>query len=154
MRIFMSRGGGEISGSFARVAPVAFAEKADFPLGWVVVSHRWLTAKADRRDAHGRWYRIQCDGRTIYRAIRFSGKLKGSPKQGIGEIVIDWPGWLDLNGRAEEVDNSIELSLRRVRFYDLPRVPVHHPDPAIRVAGWLGLISVGLGILSIILALV
>lgn len=143
-----------MKGKFTRISPAAFAEKVGIPAGWFVVSHRWMPEKSTRRQSHGRWFKIKSTEGEIFRILRFSVKLEGSPKSGTGEIVVDWPGWLELFGHAENVDGPIELELSEAHWWQFPRLAVSHPDPTIRLSGLLGLLSVVLGVLSVVLAVV
>ena len=143
-----------MKGNFTRISPAAFAEKVGIPAGWFVVSHRWMPEKSGRRLSHGRWFKIKSAEGEIFRILRFSASLEGSPNSGTGQIGVDWPGWLDLFGRAENVDGPIELEFSEAHWWQFPRLAVSHPDPTVRLAGLLGLLSVVLGILSVILAVV
>ncbi len=140
-----------IKGLFKRIAPASFAEKVGIPLGWVVISHHHIPEKSDRRTAHARWYHISSGGFSIYRNLRFSPRLHYGT-QSESDIVLDWVGWLDLHGRADDVDGPLELELTPVPTVLIPLMIVRHPDPTFRMMGWLALLSVALGILSIILA--
>ncbi len=141
----------KIAALFTRVSPAAFAEKVGIPLGWFVISHRHMPVKSRRRIAHGRWYRITCDGYSIYRILRFSPNLRYD-MNGECEVVLDWVGWLDLHGRADNVDGSISLEIEELPAIFTPLMAITHPDPTYRLMGWLSLISLALGILSIFLA--
>ncbi len=143
-----------MKGQFTRVSPAAFAEKIGIPAGWFVISYRWMPLRPNRRLAHGRWFKIKSSQGEIFRILRFSASLKGTPTEGKGEIVIDWPGWLDLFDRAEDVDGPIELEFSEAQWWQWPRLAVSHPDPTIRLSGILGVVSVALGVLSIILAVI
>ena len=141
-----------MKGQFTRISPAAFAEKVGILAGWFVISHRWMPEKRHRRLSHGRWFKIKSAEREVFRILRFSASLGGSPAKGTGEIVMDWPGWLDLFGQAEDVDGPIEVEFTEASWWQFPRLAVSHPDPTIRLSGLLGLLSVALGILSVILA--
>jgi hypothetical protein len=143
-----------MKGQFTRIPPADFAEKVGIPAGCFVVSHRWMLDKSHRRLSHGRWFKITSPEGEIFRILRFSPSFEGSLKSGTGQIVVDWPGWLDLFGRAENVDGPIELEFSQAHWWQFPRLAVSHPDPTIRLSGLLGLMSVALGILSVILAVV
>jgi hypothetical protein len=140
-----------IKGLFTRISPAAFAEKVGIPLGWIVISHHHMPAKSARRAAHGRWYRISCEGYSIYRILRFSPNLHYSAS-GENDLVVDWVGWLDLHGRADDVDGPISLEIATVPQIFTPLMTITHPDPTFRLMGWLALISVALGVLSVVLA--
>ena len=47
-----------MKGSFERVSPAAFAERIGIPLGWFVISHRWMPEKKQRRERHGKWFKL------------------------------------------------------------------------------------------------
>jgi len=138
-------------GVFERVSPATFAQKVGIPAGWFIVSHRCLPDKKTRRKAHGRWFRIKSSSGVIYRILRFSPNLR-SPGKKDGEIVLDWVGWLDLNDRDEEVSTPLDLEISEVPMWCLPFMVRAHPDPSYRLAGTLGLVSVVLGVLSVLFA--
>lgn len=144
--------GERIRGLFTRISPAAFTEKVGIPLGWIVISHHHMPSKSARRAAHGRWYRISCEGYSIYRILRFSPNLHYNAS-GENDFVVDWVGWLDLHGRADDVDEPISLEIVSVPLILTPLMTITHPDPTFRLMGWLALISVALGVLSVILAL-
>jgi hypothetical protein len=141
-----------MKGTFTRVSPASFAEKVGIPAGWFVISHRWMAETKRRRLAHGRWFMLRTAHGSAFRILRFSPNLDGGPSQGSGELVIDWPGWLDLFGRAENVDGPLEIEITETSWWQLPRLAIAHPDPSIRMSGLLGLLSVALGLLSVVLA--
>ena len=85
--------------------------------------------------------------------LRFSPRLKKGNYKVDAEIVIDWIGWIDLHDRDEDVDESLSLTLRRVPLWKSPWVYLKHPDPAVRLSGWMGWASTFLGMLSLYLAL-
>ncbi len=64
---------------------------------------------------------------------------------------MDWGAWLDLFGRADDVDRPLKLKVCSARWWAFPLFALAHPDPTIRLAGLLALVSVALGLLSIIL---
>lgn len=139
-----------MEGSFERVSPASFAEKTGVPLGWFVISYRWMPEKKSRRAAHGKWFKLSSSCGTIYRVLRFSADLRGTPGK-TGEIVIDWPAWLDFFGREEDLDGPIALKIEPARWWEYPRLAISHPDPAMRLAGWISVISLGLGVVSTLL---
>ena len=139
-----------IRGTFQRVSPAKFAEKIGIPLGWFVISHRWIGSKKERRISHGRWFRLKTSSGTVYRVLRFSANLKSAAGE-TAEIVLDYPAWLDLHGRAEDVDGPLEVCIEPAKWWEAPRLAVSHPDPSIRLAGWLAVLSVFLGVVSVLL---
>jgi hypothetical protein len=110
--------------------------------------------KAQRRRSHGSWFKIESDRGTVFRILRFSVQLKGSPAIGSGQLVIDWPAWLQLHGYEDQVDSPLELKFTRVGWWAFPILAVSHPDPTIRLSGALGVLSFGLGAVSVVLAIV
>lgn len=143
-----------MKGTFNRIAPAAFAEKTGIPLGWMVISHRWMPEKSERRRAHGKWFRLKSAHGTTYRVLRFSANLPGPSANSSGDLVVDWPAWLELNGYADDVTGPLEVEITKARFWRLPQLAASHPDPSTRLSSILGLVSVLLGLLSIVLALV
>lgn len=141
-----------MKGTFNRVSPAAFAERIGIPLGWMVISHRWMPDKSERRHAHGKWYRLKSNYGTSYRVLRFSANLAGAPPETIGQLVLDWPAWLELNGYADDMSSQLQLEITKARFWQLPQLAASHPDPAMRLSSVLGFVSVVLGVLSIVLA--
>lgn len=139
--------------SFERTSPASFAEKVGIPLGWIVVHYRHIPNKSDRRKAHGEWFELKSDRGTIYRMLRFSPQVHKGGKDRSAKIVIDWIGWIDLHNREEAVAGAITLKLRRVSWWKRPWVYLHHPDPAVRLSGWLGWLSVILGAASLALTI-
>lgn len=147
-----NRSGRDVRATFTRVSPSAFAEKVGIPLGWCVISHRWMPEKKDRRHAHGKWFRLSSAEGTVYRVLRFSANLQGSPGAE-GQLVIDYPGWLDLLGRTENTNVSVPIKITPVRWWHAGILAVSHPDPSVRLAGWLAVLSFGLGIVSVVLGI-
>lgn len=134
--------------SFERVSPAKFAEKVGLPLGWIVVRHSHVDAKIKRRETHGRWVAIKSDKATIFRILRYSVNL------GANQVVMDWVGWIDLQGRTDEEADAVELTITEARWYQLLVIPFRHIDPGYRLSAWLGAISVALGALSVVLSIV
>jgi hypothetical protein len=50
------------------------------------------------------------------------------------------------------VDRPLKLKIRAASWWAFPLFVVAHPDPTIKLAGLLALVSVALGIVSIVLA--
>ena len=132
-------------GIFTRKPPAKFGERADLPLGWTVLRHDHLIPKQKRRDVTYRWATIICGERKIYRVLRFGGSLRRD------EIVLDWPGWIDLQGRVADTLDEIQLEIRTPHRWEYLVIPFYNVDPGYRMSAWLGAISVGLGLLSIVL---
>lgn len=141
------------SATFQRSSPASFADKVGIPLGWIVVNHSHIPAKADRRIAHGEWFAVTSERGTIYRMLRFSPNITKGDDTKAGTIVIDWIGWIDLHNRDEDVDAPLTLTISRVPWCKRPWAYLKHPDPAVRLSGWLGWASVILGLIALVLAL-
>ena len=139
-----------MKGTFKRVSPAAFAENVGIPAGWFVISHRWMSVKKERRLQHGKWFKLSTNAASVYRILRFSPNLAGAPDKP-GEIVLDWPAWLDLFGRAENVDGTLQITITAARWWEYPKLAISHPDPAVRLSGYLALLSFCLGVISIAL---
>lgn len=135
-------------GTFQRKSPASFADKIGIPLGWIVVHHDHISEKALRRIAHGEWFEISTDRGTIFRMLRFSPNIPKGKAGSPGTIVIDWIGWIDLHNRDEDVDGPLVLKVRRVPWWKRPLVYLRHPDPAVRLSGWLGWASLILGLIA------
>jgi hypothetical protein len=132
---------------FTRVSPAKFAEKVGLPMGWIVVRHTHVESKLTRRKTHGRWVVVKSDKATIFRILRYSVNLAAD------QVVMDWVGWIDLQGRTDEEEDAIMLTISSARWHQLIVIPFRNVDPGYRMSAWLGAISVGLGILSVVLSL-
>jgi hypothetical protein len=150
-----------IEGQFSYLNPAEWFEKQSdkrglFPNGWFVISHQWVLgkdSKQKRRRPYGRLFAIESEQARIFRAIRFSPVLKGGAKAGNGEIVLDWGGWLALTGFPTEDINSISLKIRPAKWWEeVFCAGPSHPDPAVRQASLIAVVACGLGVLSVILA--
>ena len=140
-----------MKGIFNRMPPAKFPDSSGVPLGWIVVSWRWMPDKTERRHAHGKWFRIKSKHGVVYRVLRFSGSLRGAPPENLGDIVIDWPAWLELNGYSDNPSGPLTLEFEKAGILHLPQLAASHPDPNARLSGILGMVSVLLGLLSIVL---
>lgn len=145
-----------IEGEFTQVTRSKIPGDFEIPAGWFVISYKLVECKKDRRLLHGRWFSIKSPNGEIFRILRFSPHLEpksledGSKTK--GEIILDWPGWVELSGYGEAKE-PLDLVLEEAGWWRFPQLVMSHPDPMFRLAGLLGLISVGLGILSLFLAL-
>jgi hypothetical protein len=121
--------------------------------GWFAISFRWLESKKDRRLATGRWCRIRVGPTQIFRVLRFNASLSCDSNNSTGGIVLDYDGWLELSGFAEEVPESLDIEITKARKHEYIYCVLKHPDPAYRLSGWLGVISVVLGLIGVALGL-
>ena len=135
-----------VSNSFERISPANFAEKMGLPLGWIVVRHSHVDTKLRRRATHGKWVAVTSTRRTIFRIIRYSVNLPAD------QVVMDWVGWIDLQGRTDEEQDKLDLTIATASWYQLLVIPFRHVDPGYRLSAWLGAISVALGVLSVVLS--
>jgi hypothetical protein len=122
------------------------------PLGWFAITHLLVDDKEERRRLHGRWSKITCEGRTVYRSLRFAPNLKGTEKD--YEIAIDWQAWLALSGYSEEVPDELELNIPPARWWHIPWIPFRHPDPMYRLASGLAIIAIVLGMLALLISVI
>lgn len=137
-----------ITGKFKRVSPASFAEKVGLPQGWIVVRHDHVATKLERRRTHGRWVAVRSAEATVFRILRYSPRLPA------GDIVMDWVGWIDLQGRTDDEVEAMDITITLARWDQLPFIPFRHIDPGYRLSAWLGALSLGLGILSVVLSVV
>lgn len=124
--------------------------------GSVAVSHLWVDEKQARRRSTGRWYRLTSPdtGRAIFRVLTFDPTIRRGDESHAGGIVIDWTGWLMLTDYAEDTQQSLELELRRARWWNYPRLAVTHPNPVSRVALQVSAVAFVLGIIPFLAWLV
>jgi len=144
----------DIKKKFTRASPADFSQKIGVPQGWFVISYRLVPDKKTRRLNHGKWFKIQSPQGHVYRILRFSVRLTGTPESDIGSIVLDWSALLKLTDYAEKPEEQdLDLTISNVRWWQYPLMAFAHPDPTHKLAGELGLLSVALGALSIAIAL-
>lgn len=136
---------------FRRSSPVAFGKLAPIPSGWIVLRSSFVKTKMLRRKTHGKWVRIRSSEGTIYRILRYSPNIKQE------KIVVDWIGWIDLQGRTDEESEKLDLKIDLARWWHFFLIPFVHPEPAYRlssiIATALGVPSVLLGVASIWLSI-
>jgi hypothetical protein len=82
--------------------------------------------KKQRRLNHGKWFKLESNDRCVYRILRFSVDLPGSPDQGIGRIVTDWSAWLELCGYAEKIPEEMEITITKVSWWKYPMMVLAH----------------------------
>ena len=139
-----------MEGVFKRTSQRALREAVAIPAGWVVISHLWVSDRPERRRTTGKWFKIESDQGRVYRLVRFSPKLKGSPKAGSGELVMDWTAWLRLTGFAEDTDVELNLKFTRSPWWAFPAWMLTHPEPTFVLSGIISLISLALGIVALL----
>ena len=135
------------TGRFGRMSPAKFADRVELPMGWIVVRHSHLVSKLERRKTHGHWVAISSGQNRIYRVVRYSVNLPAD------KIVMDWAGWIELQGRTDDEAEAIQLTVTKATWRQLAIIPFNHIDPGYRLSAWLGAVSVGLGLLSVVLSI-
>ena len=135
--------------------------------GWFVINFKHIhwpedkeKSKKIRHELHGKWFIIESNHGSVIRAIRFttSGQLRyeSSDKSVVIEdmdcIWMDWQAWIELNGRTGESEKPLRLKIKPASWMRGILAVRTHPDPAIRLGGYLGLLSLLLGALSILIA--
>ena|SRR5438034_1136524 len=138
----------------ARHSPSEATRTASLPVGWFALSPRWHPHKQDRRRFHGSWFVLQSEHAKITRILRYSPVLQGAPGAGHGDLVIDWSGWMQLTGYADDFSEPIDVAFRPATFIEKINAWYTHPDPTYRLAVGLGVVSLALGVLSLVLAAV
>lgn len=78
--------------------------------------------------------------------------LEGTLQSETGEINIDWDGWLALHGNERPHGEPLKLKMRPVNRLQFLLVGHKHPDPGVRVASVVASISLGLGVLALVIA--
>ncbi len=144
----------DIFGTFVRKPLGALDEKTPVPIGWFALPFNLMKTKEDRRKNHGKWFTIESKNKKIYRVLRFAPHLHGTVNnKEQKDIVLDWVGWIDLCGRDEEVDISLDLKISKTRIWEVLFAGLMHPEPSYRLSTLLALLSVILGLLSLFLAI-
>jgi len=147
---------------FKRFWPESYSEKNTSTTGWFCLNHTLMPVKSDRRKYSGKWFKIvNSDNRNnvIYRVLRFDPTLKAENEDGsYNIIVVDWRGWLALSDEDENVKNPIPLTFTKANFFEvLFKASWNHPEPtnklALRVAFILGGVSIVLGLIGVVIAL-
>lgn len=144
-----------ITGTFERRNLGSLHGKMPVPTGWFVLPFRLMPKIDERRKYHGKWFTIESEQQRIFRVLRFAPNLHGSIKDNNPkDILLDWVGWIDLCGRDEEVEVPLQLKISKSTLWQkMVCAGLKHPEPTYRFAYGLALVSVGLGLLSILLAI-
>lgn len=110
-------------------------------------------SKSQRLSLTGKWCKITPigKGQSIFRIIRFSSH---GERDGNWKMSVDYDGWLALGNRSiEEKPNPKVVSISQCSGFNLLFSVFHHPDPLHKTAARLGVLSLVLGIISVILAI-
>jgi hypothetical protein len=135
------------SGEFASCPKSALGKEHDLATGWIVVRHDHVPLMADRRKLYGKWVAIKSTNKTIYRIIRFSPNIKST------DIVVDWGGWINLQGQKEHLDDNVYLYIRKITFFEKCILPFRYMDHGIVLASYLALASIILSIFLFFISL-
>jgi len=145
----------DYSGTFSRKPLSANKEKQPVPTGWFVISSKLEKVTENRRKYRGKWFKIKSEKATIYRVLRYSPQLEGTLKNNqTKEIILDWDGWIELCGFEKDVDISLILEIKKAKWWELIRAGRMHPEPSYRLSTNLALLSVILGLLSVLLTII
>lgn len=137
-----------------RVAAEKVFEPGEFPIGWFAVSHHCIPDKKERRLTTGKWFCIRSEHSKVYRVLRFFPRLAFNKTDKQGQIIMDYSGWLKLSDFPEDTELALQLSIRRAKKHEYLHCLLSHPEPSFRLAGWLAVISVGLGLIGLITGLI
>lgn len=129
--------------------PPALPGDTELPIGWVAVHSNLIPSKLVRRKTHGSWVKISSNHATIFRLLRFSPNLRYSAADNKGSISLDWAGWLQLIGHADETKAPPQLHIEKTCWWHLPIIAMAHPDLTQRISVGLGVLSFALGLLSL-----
>ncbi|WP_217698012.1 hypothetical protein [Thioalkalivibrio denitrificans] len=142
-----------IKADFTRISAKDHPAAQTMSPGWFAISHRWIAEKDIRRRSYGTWFKISRGRKYCYRTLTMVAFLEGSPNSGVGEICIDWGAWLYLDDYKEKTSPNLTLEIEPAGLLSMPHIALSHPDPGYRIASKIALISLGLGILSAVLAI-
>lgn len=129
-------------------------KQAVIQLGWFAISSVFFEDKLERRESYGRWYKISHTNLihnktySVYRILRFAPQLSAG-KERTAEIEIDYMAWLELNGRAEKVDDVLDLRIEKAKRWHWIVIGLFHPDPSHRLSHSIALLSLGLGMIAL-----
>jgi len=102
----------------------------------------------------GKWFRLRTSDGTIFRILRFDPQMAYSDANGTADVFIDYHGWLKLIGYGDNVDVTTNVEFKQARWWQKMHCMMSHPDPAYRLAGWLSLVSLLLGIIGLALGII
>jgi len=124
------------------------------------IKFKSLVSEAIREDVHKGWIRVSEDLRgdipngayvqVIANNNKVCCQVRGTPNE-IGCVrIAEW--YRNVLGWTEPPSSEIELEIKEVGLLGRINAWSLHPDDIVRVAIALGIISVGLGLLGVILA--
>jgi len=129
--------------------------------GWFIVAQHWMPEdnnsvenayKKDRRISHGKIFKIKnrANNAVVYRVLRLSANMKGAKSSGQGDIVIDWSAWIELNDFKDDLAEKVDLEISKATLVENFLFVLKHPDQSIALAGKLALLSLFLGVISLV----
>lgn len=124
------------------------------PLGWFAISHHLVNPSSDLRRLRNRVYRIKGPNGTVYRVLRFAASLKAGGTDEPAGIVIDWQGWSELQALDRTSEPKLSLQIRRSNWWGALMGAWKHPEPGYRLSMRIATLSLALGVLSLLLAVV
>lgn len=132
---------------FSRKSPKKHAEQAMYQNGWITIPYRLVESVSERRQLYGQWVKLESDKGSIYRIASFSGNMKGSLKNNEpAELVVDWSGWLELQGYADKVAETVQVRITKVRLYEKILIYFQPFDPYARLAAGCSLMFTLIGV--------
>ena len=141
-----------ISSEFVRNIEKSDTNHKQLELGWFSISHVFIIAKIERRKSYGKWFKIQSNKRIIYRQLKFDPTLKGTGDN--PEINLDWDGFIKLHDyEVNSNENKIFCQIERANCFEILFANLNHPNQGFRAAFILGLISLFIGIGSLVISL-
>ena len=78
--------------------------------------------------------------------LRFAGRDFASQ-----HLAIDWEGWVDIAG-DDDARDVVKIRFRKANWLEVLLANLRHPNPAERLSYRIALLSFGLGLLAILLA--
>lgn len=141
-----------ISADFVRKFDKIDTNHKQLELGWFAISHIFIKDKIERRKSYGKWFKIQSNKRIIYRQLKFDPTLKATGDN--SEINLDWDGFIKLHDyEVDSNDNKIFCQIERANYFEILFANLNQPYQGLRAAFVLGLISLIIGVGSLVISL-
>lgn len=117
--------------------------------GWFSISHKFIDMP-ERKKYRGHWFKISSDYGSCFRVLRMDMLIHKDKADNVDFIHIDWDGWLALTP-DQKSKTDLDLTIKPIKIWDYWRLGSSHPDPAVRIAWVIALISLVLGVISVLL---
>lgn len=125
--------------------------KSEPELGWFSISHTYVNLKENRRNMYSKWFSLKSGNNIIYRQLKFDPTLNSTDKP---QIILDWQGFIELHGFDVNSDfNEIECEIRSANFIECIIANYNHPNQGLRAAYQISLLSLFIGIISLIISI-